>query len=303
MPSALPVTMSSPFQWLLAGFASLRRDPRTAIGAFLLIAVVVLVPSALQLIATIVLPGSHDATMVAMGLGLLYAMLVVPPVFGAGFRLVHALQVGAPARAGDVLAAWRDGDHARRMILTSLLLTVVQLVLLLVLYVLMPGRDFLVEVFQRALATPPGTPMDVTGLPPVPPPGFLLWLLAVAFVLFVLGNAWSFASARAALDRRPPVAACIDGLAATFRCFLPLCGFAIVGSVFMCLLGAVLGMVFAVVIAVASLVGPDAVQLATLPLNLLVAVPMYAVVFGFYYHGSRQVFGAAPEPPEDAIAV
>jgi MFS family permease len=304
MPPREPVTMSSPFAWLVEGFATLRRAPRVAFGGFAWIALVALVPSFVQALVNLFVPGNLGATVALIALGTLYGTLVTPPVFAAGFRLMHRLHTGAPAQAGDVLAVWSDRDYVRRIIQLSVLLMLVYLLLAVLFWLALPGKEFWTELFRRTLDVPPGGQPDLHGMPPFPPSTFL-WVLALGFTLFVLSNAWFLATVRAALDRRGPVEAAVEGFLATLRNFLPLFGFALVAMVGFCVLGMVIGMLFAFAGVIAGLISPRLVELTVLPINFVIALGMYAVLFGFYYHAWRQLFadGSAPAGGDDAIVV
>jgi hypothetical protein len=160
------------------------------------------------------------------------------------------------------------------------------------------------EMFRQAMAAPPGTPPDFTGLD-APPGGLFLWLLGATALLLVLGNAYMLSFAQAALGGRGAVAAVGDGFAGAFRNLLPFLGFAIAAFIVGLILLMIVAVVIGVVIAVVAAINSTLAIVVAVPLYLVLMLAMYVVMFGFYYHGWREIFGVPvqPVPPSmDAIA-
>ena len=111
------------------------------------------------------------------------------------------------------------------------------------------------------------------------------------------------AYAQAALGGHGPVAAVGSGLAATLRNLLPLVGFFLVASVvgFFALL--LVALVLGVVGGVLGLVSPLLAILLVIPVYLGLVLVLYVVMFGFYYHGWREIFGEPAAAPADTLAV
>jgi hypothetical protein len=304
--TAKSVSMGAPFQWLIQAFESARRNPRVLITGFALIAAIALVPSVFQIIVDQAAPANMTARGSVMLLSMLYGVLVMPPLMGAAFQLLHRLENDVPAQAGDVLAAYSDGGFVQRMIGLSVSMFVLNIATFVLLYVLLPGKAFWIEIFRRSLTTPPGAEPDMTGLPPFPP-STLLWMLLAMFLMIVLMNVHMFAFTRGALGGRGPFAAIGDAFAAVLRNLLPLLGFAFAAGFVGMLLAMLLGMILAVVMAVAMLISPVLGAIIVLPAYLAMMVLMYVTMFGFYYHASREVFAgdAALEAPpaNDTIAL
>jgi hypothetical protein len=299
--TARNVTMGAPFGWLMRALDVGRRNPGALFGGFLLVLVVGLVPSAIQLAGDAVAEPFSAGWTAAYAVSVLVSLLLMPPLVGAAFRLLHACESGAPARATDIFAAYRDRGFALRTVLLALAFMAVYLVALGALYVVLPGKETLVELFQRVAATPPGGQPDLSGLP-APPGGLLLWLLGTIGLLLLLGNAYMLAFAQVALGGRGIADALRDGFAGAFRNLLPFIGFALaaffVGMVVLLIAAVVIG----VVIALLAAVSPTLAVVVAIPLYLALMLGLYVVAFGFYYHAWREIF-SAPGVPADGPAL
>lgn len=299
------VTMGAPFGWLMKALDVGRRNPGALFGGFLLLLLVGLVPSAVQWFGEWVAAPLTGAWYAINALSVLVSLAIMPPLLGSAFRLVHACETGAPARAVDVLAGYRDGPFALRMILLAVAYVGIFLVVTGALYALLPAKELIGQMIGVALSAPAGTPPDFTGLD-APPGGLLLWLLGATAMLLVLGNAYMLSFGQAALAGRPVLAALGDGFAGAFRNLLPFLGFAIAVFFVGLVLMLIAGVVILVVIAVVSAISPALALAVALPLYLALMLGIYVVMFGFYYHGWREIFGATGTPFEpstpDAIA-
>lgn len=298
--TARSVSMAAPFRWLMKALDAGRRQPRALFGGFALLLAVGMVPTVLQLVAQALFPSSPGLLMVVYGAVIGLSLVLMPPLSGAAFRLLHDCETGRPAAATDIFNGYRDRAFAVRMVLTAMLLLLAYLAVFALLFTVVPGKEFFTELFARAAATPPGGQPDMTGMPPLPP-SFLLWLLAASAFLVVLGNAYMLAFAHAAMAGHGALGAVGGGLAATLRNLLPLVGFFLVAMV----VGFVLVMIFAVVVGlvvtVLSLVSPVLAMVVIAPLYLALMLVAYVVMFGFYYHGWREIFGEPAEAPLDAL--
>ena len=297
--TARSVNMAAPFRWLMKAFDVGRRQPKALFGGFALLLAVGLIPSVVQYVAQSLAPGAMG---LVYGLVIGLSLVLVPPLSGAAFRLMHDCETGAPVAATDLFNGYRDRDFAVRTILTSLLFMLAYLAALALLLTVMPGKEFFAELLVRVAAATPGADPDLANMPPLPP-SFLLWLLAAAALAVVLGNAYMLAFAQAALGGHGPVAAVGSGLAATLRNLLPLVGFFLVASVvgFFALL--LVALVLGVVGGVLGLVSPLLAILLVIPVYLGLVLVLYVVMFGFYYHGWREIFGEPAAAPADTLAV
>ena len=297
--TARSVTMAAPFRWLMKAFDVGRRQPKALFGGFALLLAVGLVPSVLQALAQALAPGA---------MGVVYALVIgvslvlVPPLSGAAFRLMHDCETGRPVAATDLFNGYRDREFAVRMILTSLLFMLAYVAVLALLITVVPGKEFFAEMLARFAAAAPGVEPDLTNLPPLPP-SFLLWLLAAAGLAVVLGSAYMLAFAQAALAGHGPAAALAGGLVATLRNLLPLVGFFLVASIvgFFALL--LVALVLGVIGGVLGLVSPLLAMLVVMPVYLGLVLVLYVVMFGFYYHAWREIFGEPVAMPVDTLAV
>lgn len=299
--TARTVSMGAPFRWLMKAVDVGRRNPGALFGGFAIVLLVGLVPSLLQYGLQLALADSPQLMMALYLLVLLASIVLMPPLTGGALRLLHACESGQPASATDVLSGYGDRAFAVRMILTALLLMLVYVVMFGLLFAVMPGKEFMVELVSRSMATPPGGQPDLTGMPDLPP-AFLLWMLGAGAVVLVLSHAYLLACSHAALGGHGALESVVQGFKGTLRNLLPLLGFTLA----MCVVGFVAILLLAVVIAMLAgllmLVSPVLAGVVLLPVYLGLMLVLYVVMFGFYYHGWREIFGEPAADPMDAIA-
>lgn len=296
------VSMGAPFEWLLRGLDVGRRNAPALFGGFALLLAVGLVPSVLQIAGDAMLAGNPVAAVAVYLVSLAVSLVLMPPLFGAAFRLLDRCERGQPAGALAIFDGFRVPGFAARMIFVALLFVALYLAVIALLYVLLPGKEALKEIFMRALATPPGAQPDLTGLPPAPG-GLIWWLLGAMFSFVLLGNAYMLAFAQAALGHRRVVDAVTDGFAAAFRNLLPFLGFTIVSIVVGVVVLLVVALVIGLIVGLLAAISPTLAIVVALPLYLLLMLGLYVVIFGFYYHAWRDIFGApaAPATTDDGI--
>lgn len=287
--TAQKVSMGSPFEWLMRALDVGRRNPVALFLGFFLMIVVGLVPSVLQFAGDWLLGGNDSAALAIYLVSLVVSFLLMPPMVGAAFVLLDRCERGQQASPFGIFDGFRDVHFALRMILVAILFVALYLLVVAALVALLPGKEALKEIFLRALATPPGSPFDTSGLPPVPA-GLIWWLLGAMFMFVLLGNAYMLAFAQAALGGRHVVDAVFGGFAAVFRNLLPFLGFAtvtaIVGFVVLFMAAVVIGVIFMLLMAVHD----GFANTVALLMYLALMLAIYVVVFGFYYHAWREIF-------------
>ncbi|PZO08024.1 MAG: hypothetical protein DCF27_09680 [Lysobacteraceae bacterium] len=297
--------MGAPFRWLMKAVDVGRRNPRALFGGFALLLAVGLVPSVVQLVSQFALADSPALMWSVYGLSMLASLVLLPPVMGAAIRLLHRCETGQPAAAFDLFDGYRDTAFALRMVLTVLLLMAIYLAVFVVLYLLLPGKEFFVEAMVRSMAAPPGGQPDMTGMPELDPsvlPTMLLWVLGMVVAVFALTHAYMLALTHAALGGHGPLAAVSAGFKAMVKNVFPLLGFTLAMMVVGFVLTLILVLVVALLATVLALVHPILAGVVILPIYLLAALAMYVVIFGFYYHGWREIFGEMAADPMDAIS-
>ncbi|HEX5757240.1 MAG TPA: hypothetical protein VFY12_12940 [Arenimonas sp.] len=293
------VGMASPFRWLQRALDVGRRHPQALFGGFAIFLVIALLPTLLQLGLQLGLGLGPEALLAVNGLTLLLSVFLLPPLFGGAFRLLHACESGQAPSALDVLAPYREPQTALRLVLTALLIVLLY-ALAFGLLMLLPGGGFFADVMRIAATTPPGAQPDVSGL--VAPPSLLLWLLAAVFIAIVLGNAYMLAFAQAALGGRGPLLAVSEGLWASLKNLLPFIAVFIAVVLGGFVLALLLVLVAAAVLGVLGMISPVLAALVGVPLYFGLLLLIYVVMFGYYYHAWREIFGAVPPPLDDAIA-
>ena len=292
------VSMGAPFGWLMKALDVGRRNPGALFGGFLWLLAVGLVPSAIQLAGDALAAPKSAAWIAAYAVSVLLSLLLMPPLMGAAFRLLDRCERGEAVAASDIFDGYRLPGFARHMVLLSLAFVAVDVVALAALVAVLPGQDAIVEIVSRIAATPPGGQPDMSGLAR-PPGGFFLWLLGAMFLLTLLGNAYMLAFAQSALRGRGVIASLRDGFAGALRNVLPFVGFAIamafVGFVALLLAAVVIGLV----VGLLMLASPVLAMIVAIPLYLALMLALYVVMFGFYYHGWREIFDLPAPPPAD----
>ncbi len=298
--TARTVSMGAPFGWLMKALDVGRKQPKALFGGFMLLLLVGALPSLLQLGGQTLFPGSTTLLYTVYGISAVVSLLLMPPLTGSAFRLLHACESGQPAVASDIFAGLRTPGFALRMILTALLVVLVYMLVFGLLFALLPGKDFFIELFTRAAATPPGGQPDMTGLPDFPP-SFLLWFLGAMAAMLVLSNAYMLSFARAALNERGPLAACVDGLLGTLKNLLPFTLIALAAIVAGSIAAVLIAVLAALVLGLLAAMSPALAIAVGVPIYLGVMLVMYVVAFGYYYHAWRAIYGEPVAVPEDAL--
>src|SRR5690606_404984 len=167
------------------------------------------------------------------------------------------------------------------------------------LMLLTPLGQFFREYFAIAMTTPVGGEPDMAALQALmanTSPATFLWLPVVAIVLFTWLHASMLALATAALRDVDVPTAVVAGALAALRNFLPLLGFMLVFMVAGFFATLLLGLVLGLLMALLAMASPVLVLLVMVPVMILVMLGAYALLFGFYYHAWREIFGLADEP-------
>lgn len=293
--------MGAPFGWLMKALDVGRRNPQALFGGFLLLLLVGLVPSLLQMAGDAWTTQLSAEWISIYALSMVTSIVLLSPLAGGAMRLVQRCEAGLPTRATDIFEGYRDRAFALRMIGLGFAFLAIGLAVMMVLYVVLPDRDAVLEMFKRAAATPTGGQPDLSGLD-LSPGGLLLWLLGTTVMLIVMVNAQMLAFARAALEDRGVAEAIVDGFTAAFRNLLPFIGFAIamsfIGLVVLLIASIIIGLVIFVLAAISKTLA----MVVTIPLYLALMLALYVVTFAFYCHAWRDIFAvpAGPGAPVDA---
>ncbi len=302
--TARTVSMGTPFRWLMKAVDVGRRNPRALFGGFAILMLVSLVPSVVQMVLQAMLADSPALMWSLYALVVLASMVAMPPLTGAAIRLLHACETGQPASALDVFNGYRDGAFALRMVLTTLLLLLFSVLVMAVLYALLPAKEFIIEAFSRSMATPPGGQPDMTGLDfdPASLPWLFLWMVGAMAALFTAMHVQLLATTHAALSGQGPVDALLSGLQGTLKNVLPLTGFTVAMLVIGFVAALVLALVLGLLAVVLTLASPVLAGVVLVPAYLVTVLIVMVVLYGFYYHAWREIFGETAADPLDAIA-
>jgi len=293
------VDIAAPFRWLARAFDVGRRNPKALFGAIALVIAVVFALSVLQMALQAGAQASTTGVAVVMALSTVISWVVMPPLLGGLFRVLDAVEHGRPVVSTDVFNAYGQGQGGKRLVLTSLVYSLAYLAVL-ALFLLTSLGQFFREYFTIVMTTPLGAEPDqaaLVALMQATSPTAFLWMPVLAVVVVAWLHASMLALATASL-REASVAECVvAGLLAMLRNFLPLLVFStalmIGGFVLLLLLGLVIGLA----IGLLSLLSPVLGMLVILPVIGILMLATYALMFGFYYHAWRGIFGDEPEAP------
>ena len=292
------VSLGTPYRWLGEAFALCRGHSRVLFAASSLLMMVALLPSVLQLLIETATHPSAGAWATIQVVGFVVGLVLVPPMTGGFYRLVHALHEGRAARAFDLLAVFQDPTGARRLIVTNLMFVLVA-VLLGVGLAFAFGGEALLEYLRTIASLQPGA----TQLPPLP--AGLVPLLSVLLVLaMVIMTAQQLATAQVALSGCSPLVASGDGFKVAVRnigalllFYLPLAVIAFVLMMVFILVAVLLGWML-------SVISPLLAAALVVPLALGFVLLLYAVMFTFFYHAWRDTLGPGTTlEPDHQIAV
>lgn len=280
------ISFGAPFAWLAASFEAVRKDSGTTLGATALLMLVILVPAVIQqVVLTVMQPLTLGTGLAIQAITLVISTLLVPPLIGGYFRLLHAREAHQPVRATDVFALFQDPAAAKRMIGTALIFLAIYAVLGIAANFAVGG--YLAEFFKVLASAQPGKP---PAFPP-PPTGLLPWCVLFVFLAMVLMTAYMLALAQAALSGRSPIEAIADGFAATVRNLGAFMLFYLAMFVLGLFAMVILGLVVGLIAVLFGLISPVLAIVVITPIYLLLMLMVYVVIFGFNYYAWRGTLG------------
>ena len=290
------VNLGSPFRWLAEAVLLARAHPRVLFGAAAYLLLVALLPTLLQLMAGSAIQSSVMVRTVLQVVFTLTALVVLPPMTGGLYRLVHELHHGRPGKASDVFAVFQEGSATRRLILSNLAFMLVMIVAIVGLAFAFGGQELL-GYFSAISALKPGT----TELPPVPPG--LLPLIGVMGLLMVLINtAKELATMQVALAGRDPATAIGQGFKAAALNFGALLLFFVPVAILAFIAATVLVLVLALLATALTMLHPMIAALLIMPVSLAIGLVAYSLIFVFFYQAwldtlaeGESTLAAAPE--------
>ena len=279
-----------------------RNNPKAVFGAVALMAVIALIPSAVQLLLQHGLGLGPEAVMAVIGLTTLASIVVYPLLIGGLLRVIHAAENGQPTHASAIFDTFHAGSGSGRLIGFGLLMTAIYLGVFL-LVVSLFGKDFLDWYWKLITAA---QAQQAGGAPMSPemmalPEGFgRVMGLGSLFALF-MGGVYAIGFGQVALGGRSIGAALGDGLGGTLKNVLPIVLLAVLAVVAMIALGLVVGIVGGILALVGGLVHKALGMLLLIPVYIGMLLVVYVVMFGVMYFMWRDICGEAPaaEAPRD----
>jgi hypothetical protein len=287
------------WDWLMRAVNLGRNNPKAIFGATAWVALVALIPTAIQLCLQYVFRASPSAIMSVIGVTTLFSILLYPLLIGGLLRVIDAAENGRPTRAAAVFDTFRSGQGAGRLVGFGLLMTAIYIGLFLVVIYLF-GQDFMHwywNLITTAQSNPGATPqMDSL------PAGFGKVMALGSLVALFMGGVYAIGFGQVANGGRGVFEALSDGMAGTAKNVLPIVLLAAIA--FIAYL--VLVVVVVIVALVISLIGAISKALAVvlaIPVVLAFVVGLYVVLFGIMYYMWRDICGdaASPAAPADQL--
>lgn len=298
------VALGAPFRWLADAVALARANPRPLFGAGAWLLLVALAPTLLQLLAGAAIQTSTAVRTVLQLVFTLTALVVLPPMTGGLYRLVHALREGRGGQAADVFQVFRDSSATRRLVLNNLAFMLVMILLIVGLSFAFGGQELL-AYFSTISTLKPGT----TQLPPMP--DGLLPLIGVLMLLMILINsAKELATMQVALAARDPLTAIGQGFKAAALNFGALLLFFVPVALLGFLVASIFMLVAALLATALAMLHPALAVLLIMPVTLAVGLIAYSMIFLFFYQAwidmladGETVAPATTSPPDHHIEV
>lgn len=278
-------------EWLKRGINLGRHNPKAIFGGAVLVAIGALLPGLLQLVMLQAMGGSATGQLVAMGLSTVASIVLMSLLVGGYLRVIHAAEEGRPAAPTDVLAPFRSGQGAGRLVLFGVLLVLVYLVLASVV-ILLVGEGF-IEWYMQVMALSQKGGAPTADAMPALPEGFGS-VVGLGFLVAVfLGGVYSIGFGQVALTGRSLGGALKDGLAGTLKNLLPLLLLAVLSVAALIVVALVIGLLVTLLALVGNLIHPVLGMLLALPVYLALLLGIYVVMFGVMYQIWRDVAGQA----------
>lgn len=278
--------------WLLRAINLGRSNPRAIFGAVALVAVLVLIPSVLQLILQSGFGMGPDQVVMALGAVTIVSILVYPLLIGGLLRVIDAAENGRPTHATAVFDTFRAGQGGARLIGFGVLITVIYIgVFVLILRLFGPEVwSWYWNLLETAQTMQPGqAPPNIT----LPQGLGTVLALGTIFGMFATG-VYAIGFGQAALGGRGVGAALGDGVAGTLKNVFPILVLAALALAGFFALALVVGAVSGILMLLGSLVHQALGLLLVLPVYFGMILVMYVVMFGAMYFMWRDICGDAP---------
>lgn len=280
--------------WLKRGINLGRNNPKAIFGGVAILAVAALLPGVAQMALQAAFQPGQGGMLTIMALTTLVSVVLMPLLVGGYLRVIHASEQGRSARALDVLAPFRSGQGAGRLIGFGVLVVLLYLAFAFLVIALV-GEGFLDWYMQvLTLSQQGGTPAP-DSMPALPHGFGSVMGLGLLLGIF-LGGVYSIGFGQVALTERSVGGALADGLAGTLKNLLPLLLLAVVAIVVLIVVALVVGLVVTLLAVVGGLVHPVLGTMLALPVYLALLLAIYVVMFGVMYHLWRDVAGGEPPP-------
>ena len=287
------------WDWLMRAANLGSQNAKALFGAAAWLMAIALVPTLVQMALQKAMPESPAMVGVTMGFTLLYSVIAMPPATAGLWRVIHAVETGAPTRASAIFDGYRQNPG--KMIGLSVVLLVLAILVLggaLALF----GGHFLQGLEEFVVAAQSASAAGKPQLPPLPDGfGTLLGLLVI-FGLFFNG-VYALSFGQAALGGRGIGESIRDGIAGTFKNVLPLLVLLVVVLVAGLVAMVAVVLVMGLLAVVGGLIHPAVAVLFVVPVYLALLVAIYVIAFGVMYYMWRDICGdaASPASPADQL--
>lgn len=279
---------SAGFGWLNRGIGAGFRYPKPLFGGAALVMLAALIPT------FVVLPMQFHALRAGTPLqptafGWIWASstlisLLTIPLYAGYLQVVDAAERGLPARAGDVIKPYREGQALRLIGYGVLMLGIYFALFAIVLAVTGGG---IAHWYMQALAAQASHQRPPMALPD----GFgITLLLFVVLFIFMIGF-YSISLGQIALRNRGVFSAIGDGFMGALKNVLPLLMLALALILIWIAVAICFGIVALLLMLIGKLGGPLLLFVLLVPLYIALVLIVFTAMFGVQYQLWRDVCG------------
>lgn len=261
------------WNWLLGGFTVFRRNTGTILGAALLLALCMAVPSVVQFLVK----PQGTAVLFFFAILMLLGGVVYPILLGGFMRVIDRSRNERATAVLSVFEPFQPGQGGARLALFGLCMMVLYVVFLAA--VLSTVGHGMAAWYMQLLDM---QAQHKLGMPPLPAGSSITLALVSVFFLFYSG-AMAIGIGQVSLRGQAPVSGFRDGISGAFKNVLPLVVLAICGIILMVVVSLAFGIVFAIVIGLAALASKALAMILFIPLYLVLIVVIFTFMMGVNY--------------------
>lgn len=261
------------WNWLVGGFTVFKHNTGTILGAAVVLALFMAVPTIVQML----LKPQGSMLLVVVGAIMLISGVVYPVLLGGFMRVIDASRGERPTSVAGVFEPFQPGQGGARLALFGLCMMAFYVTFLAV--VLSTVGHGMATWYMQLLEMQAQRKL---GMPPLPAGSSITLALVSVFFLFYTG-AMAIGIGQVSLRRQSPIAGFRDGIAGAFKNVLPLVVLTFCGIVLLVVVSLVFGIVMAIVVGLAALASKVLAIILLVPLYLALVVAIFTFMMGVNY--------------------